>query len=282
MLVLVFGSFFSSSSFTLPNNAFADDMMGGSMGGGDDGGEGGDYDQGSESGDGGDNNNDDDPNDMPKDAPLTTDSLTAGGGSDNNDDDGNDNNDDDETTPKDAPATANALTAQKIECPPGQEVTLFSTTCTAAGPDSTQGTTSAATVCPTSPTPTSYGSPLSVTRTVWEFSEAGQQQDIRKSLLHRVQDLSCPVTYEPSPDVLPYKGNEAELVRYYEYEYIHAKVTSLQGTHLGFFTLRDGTIMQVTIESDSNNYSELTRHAQITPGSNTPLDRKVSEVFCIF
>jgi hypothetical protein len=85
--------------------------------------------------------------------------------------------------------------------------------------------------------------------------------------------LSCPVTYEPSPGVLPYKGNEAELVRYYEYEYIHAKVTSLQGTHLGFFTFRDGTIMQVTIGSDSNNYSELTRHAQITPGSNIPLDR---------
>jgi hypothetical protein len=85
----------------------------------------------------------------PQDAPATTDALTAGGGSDNDDDDedndddsggsrdndndndqNKDNNNDNEPIiPKDAPATTSALTAKKIECLPGQEVRLFSTSC---------------------------------------------------------------------------------------------------------------------------------------------------------
>ena len=236
-LVLVFGSFFSSSSFTLSNNAFADDMMGDSMGGGgsDNGGSGGDTDQVGDSGvggDGGDKNNDDDSNDMPKDAPLTTDALTAGGDSDNDDDSGgsrdDDDNDDDnddesdndsEPIPKDAPATNNALTAKKLECPEGQEDVLFSTSCRSFRP--------------LPPLPT--------------------------------------ITYKPSPGVLPYKGNEVELIG--SYEHIGgAKVTSTTTTDPSFFTFPDGTIMEVTIESDSNNPSESTRHAKITPGSDTPLD----------
>jgi hypothetical protein len=124
-LVLVFGSVFSSS-----RGVFADDMGGTMDGGGNDG------------------------NSMPppEDAPATTDALTAGGGSDNDDDDegndddsggsqdndddndndndkGNDNDKDNAQIPNDAPTTTNALTAKRIECPPGQEVTLFSTTC---------------------------------------------------------------------------------------------------------------------------------------------------------
>lgn len=152
---------------------------------------------------------DDDGNNMPppEDAPATTDALTAGGGS--NDDDDDDDNDDDsggsrdddeseddtdndsEPIPKDAPATTDALTAKKIECPPGQEVTLFSTTCgtTGSGTDSAQGTTSAATVCPpTSPTPSSYGIPnKSITNTFHnDYEKMIEQPDDQHSLLHRV------------------------------------------------------------------------------------------------
>jgi hypothetical protein len=79
--------------------------------------------------------------------------------------------------------------------------------------------------------------------------------------------------YELSPGVLPYKGNEVELI--ISYDFRSAKVTSLEGTkpHVGLFTFRDGTIIEVTIESDSNGPSILIRHEKIIPGSNTPLDR---------
>jgi hypothetical protein len=136
LFVLVFDSVFTSSSFSHPNNVFADDMMGGSNGGGGD--------SGSDSGDsgGGDNNNDDGSNDMPKEAPLTTDALTAGGGS-GNDDDGGNNYDDNNNQPasEDTPQTANTVTTNKPKCSPGQENYLFSSGCQ---PTSTAG------VCPSS------------------------------------------------------------------------------------------------------------------------------------
>ena len=109
-------------------------MMGGSMGGG-----------------GGNDGNNMPP---PEDAPATTDALIAGGGSDTDDDDddndddsgdtrddgdnGDDTDNDSDTIPKDAPETTNSLTAKKVECPRGQEVTLFSTTC---GPKDQQADT---------------------------------------------------------------------------------------------------------------------------------------------
>jgi hypothetical protein len=137
LLALVFGTVFSSS--TIPKKALADDMMGG-MGGdapatsdtitagptGD-----GDEDE-DEDGDGDDSQSDGMP--PPGDAPATTDALTTGGGSDNDDDDDDDNEDDDsdsdnEPVPNNKAATGSALTAKKIECPKGQEVSLFSATC---------------------------------------------------------------------------------------------------------------------------------------------------------
>jgi YD repeat-containing protein len=173
---------------------------------------------------------DDDGNNMPppEDAPATTDALTAGGGS--NDDDDDDDNDDDsggsrdddeseddtdndsEPIPKDAPATTDALTAKKIECPPGQEVTLFSTTCgpTGSGTDTTQGTTSAATVCPpTSPTPTSYGMPegLPVTNAVWGSNSNNHEmkteaRDTQQTHLHRIVTPERPGVTEENPALL--------------------------------------------------------------------------------
>jgi hypothetical protein len=161
--------------------------------------------------DGGGNDGDSMP--PPEDAPATTDTLTAGGGSDNDDDDegndddsggsqdndddndkGKDNDNDNEPTSEDAPLTTDTLTAKKIECPTGQEVTLFSTTCEPAGggADGTEGATSAATVCPTSPTPTSYGIPdeLPVTNAVWGFTNnheiKTQQHDTQQTLLRQV------------------------------------------------------------------------------------------------
>ena len=99
----------------------------------------GDSNQGGDSGDG-DGNNDKSSDSMPKGAPLTTGALTAGRNSDNDDgddDSGRDNGDDDDNEPasKDAPVTTDALTAKKIECPKGQEVSLFSTSCKPAGTD---------------------------------------------------------------------------------------------------------------------------------------------------
>ena len=61
---------------------------------------------------------------------------------DNNNDSGdsrdndNDNDNNNEPTSDDAPVTTDTLTAKKIECPPGQAVTLFSTTCEPAGDSS--------------------------------------------------------------------------------------------------------------------------------------------------
>lgn len=167
----------------------------------------------------------------PEDAPATTDALTAGGGSDNDDDEDdnddnsggsqdddndndkdkdNDNGKNDEPIPKDAPATSDALTAKKLECPPGQEVTLFSTTCEPAGggSDSTQGTTSAATVCPTSPTPTSYdvSRGLSVMNAVWGITDNHQikteERDTQETLLHRIVTPERPGVTEENPALL--------------------------------------------------------------------------------
>jgi hypothetical protein len=99
---------------------------------------GGDSNQGGDSGDGEDSNDDDSSDGMPKDAPQTTGALTAGGDSDNDDDDDNesggrdndeDNNNDNEPTSEDAPVTTDTVTTQKKECPKGQEVALFSTSC---------------------------------------------------------------------------------------------------------------------------------------------------------
>jgi hypothetical protein len=75
----------------------------------------------------------------PEDAPQTTDTITAGGGgsddddSDDDKDEDNDNDKDNPEIPKDAPATSDALTAKKLECPAGQEVTIFSASCKPAG-----------------------------------------------------------------------------------------------------------------------------------------------------
>jgi hypothetical protein len=112
------------------------DSMGGSMGGGYTGG--GDSNQGGDSGDGdGDDNDDDGSDSMPKDAPLTTGTLTAGGDSDDDDDDDsggnrgddNDNDNDNKPTSKDSPQPTNTISANKPECPKGQEYRLFSAKC---------------------------------------------------------------------------------------------------------------------------------------------------------
>jgi hypothetical protein len=130
-LILVFGSITPSSSPFI--TTFAADMPGDSMGGDGDGGDGdggdgdgGDNNQGGDSGNGDDNNNDGSDS-MPKDAPLTTGALTAGGDSDNDDDDDddsgrdvddeendNDNDNDNEITPKDLPVTVDAFTVPYI------------------------------------------------------------------------------------------------------------------------------------------------------------------------
>jgi hypothetical protein len=143
-LVLIFGSVFSSvSSFPHPNNVFAYDKMGDSSGGGggsdsdsDSGGNGGE-----DSGDGGGSNNNDDSTDMPKDAPLTADALTAGGSDNDDDDDGNEDDNNNRPTTEDAPRTADTVTTNKPECQKGQEYYLFSSGCQP---------TSAAAVCPSS------------------------------------------------------------------------------------------------------------------------------------
>lgn len=89
----------------------------------------------------------------------------SGGG---RDDDNYNDNDNEPQIPEDVPATTSALTAKKIECPEGQEAALFSTTCGPAGTGA-DSTTSAATMCPTSPTPTSYGiqDQTSILNTIW-------------------------------------------------------------------------------------------------------------------
>jgi hypothetical protein len=134
-------------------------MPGGSTGGGTGG---GDNIEGGDSRDG----NGDGSNDMPKDAPLTADALTAGGNSDNDDNDndsggnrGNDDNDDNEPTSKDAPVTTDALAAKKIECPKGEVVSLFSTSCKPAGSDAAQG----AALVATWPRPTTMAYPTTLT-----------------------------------------------------------------------------------------------------------------------
>jgi hypothetical protein len=165
LLVLIFGSI-NSLSFTPPDDAFAADMddMGGDSSGGDSNqdGDSGDSDK--------DNKGDDSSNKIPKDAPATTDALTAGGDSDNdddNDDDSGDNrdNDDDDNndndpTIEDAPATTDAITAKK--CPKGQEVTLFSASCQLVSEsDSTKSAPSAPMGCPIVPEKLRAGNLLS-------------------------------------------------------------------------------------------------------------------------
>lgn len=202
-LVLIFGSISSSpNSITLLTKAFADDMMGGGGGG-----------QGMPSpqeapattdaitdapsardGDDGDNaKNDDDSNDMPKDAPVTTGTLTAGGDSDNDDDDddsGRDNDDDNDNEPtsKDAPVSTDALAAKKIECPKGQEVSLFSTSCTPVGgaenPGNSGDSALATTSCPTGHTPTSYGKPKVLDQSSVLRLEDDQQFQIRRGIFY--------------------------------------------------------------------------------------------------
>ena len=125
LFVLVFDSVFSPSSFPHPNNVFADDMMGDSNGGGSDSGDSG----GGDSGDGGENDNDDGSNDMPKDSPLTTDALTAGGSDNDDNDDGNDDDINNGPTTEDAPQTADTVTTNKPKCQKGQEYYLFSSGC---------------------------------------------------------------------------------------------------------------------------------------------------------
>ena len=213
-LILVSGSVFSSS-FTLPNNAFAADMPGGSM-------DGGDNNQGGSSGNG-DGNGDDD-NGSNGDAPLTTGALTAGGDSDNDEDDdessgGNrdsdNDNDDDEPASKNAPQTADTVTANKPDCPKGQEYYLFSASCKPVGGPENPGNTG-----PANPTPTScfvsYNPEESDLNLVWGMKkeqlmkinrgvfyyaandEGMQQQQL--SLLHQVQEnpVQLGKKYDPS------------------------------------------------------------------------------------
>jgi hypothetical protein len=215
-LVLVFGPVFSPSSFTPPNNAFAADMddMGGDSSGGDN-------NQGGDSGDGEDNNDDDSSDGMPKDAPQTTGALTAGGDSDNDDDDDNEsggrdndeeNNNDNEPTSEDAPVTTDTVTTQKKECPKGQEVALFSTSCEpidgAKNPGNTGDATTAATSCPVGPTPTSYWNPQESAKSViWGLNKykvmnnAGyysssvlrytmDDREIQENFIHKVDELT--------------------------------------------------------------------------------------------
>jgi hypothetical protein len=132
--------------------------------GGDNGG--GDNNQGGDSGDGEDNNDDDSSDGMPKDAPATTDALTAGGDADNDDDSGDnrdnddDDNNDNDPTIEDAPATTDAITEKK--CPKGQEVTLFSASCQLVGEsDSTKSAPSTTMGCPIIPEKLKAGNLLS-------------------------------------------------------------------------------------------------------------------------
>jgi hypothetical protein len=275
-LVLIFGSI-NSLSFTPLNNAFAAhmDMEGDS---------GGDSNQGGDSGDGEDSNDDDSSDGMPKDAPQTTGALTAGGDSDNDDDDDNesggrdndeDNNNDNEPTSKDAPETTETATTKKLECPKGQEVTLFSTSCEPVGG------ADADTACPASPTPTSYGvqDQLSVTESVWGFSKSEtEQQDKQESLLYRVQIQTterCPPTkiysYEP-PAVLPYQGNEVDLIESYANPDPSAVKSTVKEGRYTFTTFKDQTVKTTTSEIDVK-YKVQIEHTKITPGPGTPLDK---------
>jgi hypothetical protein len=213
---------FFSSSFAPPNNAFAADMPGGSMDGGDSGG--GDN-QGGDSGDGDKDNKGDDSSDgMPKDAPLTSGALTAGGDSDNDDDnddsegdEDNDNDNDNEPTSKDSPQTADTITANKPECPAGQEYYLFSASCKPVGAGNSA--TSAANVCPTS-----YSNPeesdqssvwgmkneqlMKINRGVFYYTvdDKGIQQE-ELSLFHQMQGMQLGKTY----DLSSYSGTECNI-----------------------------------------------------------------------
>ena len=231
----------------------------------------------------------------PEDAPATTDTLTAGGDPNNDDDDDdndndsgdsrdndNDNDNDNEPTSDDAPVTTDTLTAKKIECPPGQAVTLFSTTCEPAGDSS------AATVCPTSPTPTSYGMSdrSSVAFAVWGFSEAEtEQRGMQNSLLHRVQGstgesepvnpTNCPpLANHPLPSVLPFRGDEPRLIDFYAMPVPDPDaVIRIDKTGAGStFTFADGTIRTSAQEPDPEYPGETIDKTIITPGPETPLD----------
>ena len=122
--------------------------------------------QDGDSGDGEHDNMGDDSSDMPKDAPITSGTLSAGGDSDNDDNSGgngnndNNNNVDSEPIIEDAPTTTDALTDKK--CPKGQEVTLFSASCQLVGePDSTKSAPISPMGCPVVPEKLKAGNLLS-------------------------------------------------------------------------------------------------------------------------
>jgi hypothetical protein len=223
-LVLGFGSVFaSSSSFPLPNIAFAADMddMGGDNSGGD-------SSQGGDSGDGEDSNDDDSSNGMPKDAPQTTGALTAGGDSDKDDDSegnrDNDNDNDNDPTSKDAPLTTDTVTTKKKECSEGQEYTLFSGCIAAAENPGNDRPTPTPTPAPTpTPIPTSttchvsYDPEGSGQSSVWGMKDKQlmkinrgvfyytaddegllQEKQPQLSLFHQVQGMQLGKTYDLS------------------------------------------------------------------------------------
>ena len=288
-LVLVFGSVNSPYSFTL--SAFAsdeghttEDSGGGNNNHGDDNLGGDTGDQGNDQSDGSHGMP------PPEDAPATA----GGGGSDDDDDEAdNDNNDNDDDNdndnpqiPKDAPPTSDALTAKKLECLPGQEVTLFSTTCEPTGGEAggTQGSTSAATVCPTSPTPTSYGMSgrSSVTNTVWGYSEPEtDQRETQKSLLHRIQSPNTESKPADTancipPGILPFRGDEPKLIDSYAMPVPDPNtILHIDKTNLGRITFVDHTIRTSTKEPNLNPYQkgEIIDNTIITPGPRTPLDQ---------
>jgi hypothetical protein len=239
---MVFGSVFSSS-FTLPDNAFAADM---DMGGGDsgdgepeddsahggggsgDGGKGGgsgDGGKGGGSGDGG-KGGDSETGDG-GDGGSRGDSETGDGGRSNN-------NDDDNKPPSEDSGTG--TTTKKLECPKSQEATLFSRNCVPAGKvDSTEGPASAATANP----------------------------------------KSVYVPYKPPDAALPYHGNEIELIESYDrHDVDNVKKYDTKGRY-GRFTFNDGTIKEGTYGADILGPEGSTRlqDIKITPGSGTPLDK---------
>jgi hypothetical protein len=136
---VTFSSSFSSSSFTLLTKAFA---------GGDSGS--GDHDQGAESGDGGSGGS------GGSASPESGDGGSGGSGGsaspesgDGGDEGGSNKKNDKKPTSEDSDTGASA--AKKIECPKGQEVSLFSTSCKPVGGTESPGNTGA-TISTSTPT----------------------------------------------------------------------------------------------------------------------------------
>jgi hypothetical protein len=195
--------------------------------------------------------------DMPGDS---MDGGGSGGGNGDNQDNSGDEEDNDMPDSKEAPATTGALTAGRDSDDDDDN------------DNDSGGNRDNDNENNNDNEPTSEDAPVNTDTTTTNKNECPKGQEVTLfSKLCRPLPNRPTTTYELPQSVLPYKGNEVELIESYDIR--GAKVTSPEGTKLGFFTFKDGTIIEVTVESDSNDPSKLIRHEKITPGSNTPLDR---------